>query len=312
MTTGLDNFTILDSWPPDSFERQFTECFYHSLAYLQGQPEKPSYSFFLTLPESKKILAMIHFYRRDRHAISQLYAPFGSFVSGSLTKEIARHFLVNIVETLSKEGFGKISIHHPAPCYQFHATWQELLVESKFTSQSTTNHHLVVDHQPLKQKFHQMEKRKLAKCGGFKFNILPIHLLGEVYQFILSCRIQKSQKLSLTYERLEQVVSNASENFLLCTVFSGEKIAAASIVIKVSTNCWYQFYPAHDRQFDRESPLVLLLSELYQYARSNGVRIIDLGTSQLNDQPLEGLLNFKHHLGGIATSKTLYSKSLLN
>lgn len=312
MTTDYKVLSITDSWPSPSYERCYQDCLYHRKAYLESQPQLPTYSYFLTVPERSNILAAIHFDVNGKHAVSQRYAPFGSIISGSLSKEVAGYFLASVFEDLEERQIEKISIYHPSPCYGVPPVWEEVLNEAGFSGRGTINHHLVVDNRLFSQKIHKMEQRKLAKSVDFEFRIQPHDQLRIVYDFILDCRIQKHQELSLSYERLAGVFNRSSDNFLICTVFSGTRMAAASIIIKVNPNCWYQFYPAHHCDFDKQSPMVFLTSELYGYARNQGINIIDLGTSELNDQPIAGLLKFKSHLGGIPTQKTLYTKTLSN
>jgi hypothetical protein len=206
----------------------------------------------------------------------------------------------------------KVSIQHPSSCYHVPAIWEQLLLELGFDAKSSINHHLSVGDGSFKEKLHKMEQRKLVKSRDLSFFIQPQDRLRDIYDFIYNCRIQKQQKLSLSYEQLEQVVKLSGDHFLLCAVFCGRRMAAASIVIKVNQRCWYQFYPAHHRDFDQKSPMVFLTSELFRWGQHQGIRVIDLGTSELNGKPLEGLLTFKSHLGGISTRKTLYTKSLDN
>jgi hypothetical protein len=206
----------------------------------------------------------------------------------------------------------RISICHPSSCYNPNPIWEDLFLEFGFKGISAINHHLKVDARPLSEKMHYMEKRKLAKCSDFVFRVLSKDQLKLIYDFIHDCREQKKQSLSLSYQRLERIVQNNNDHFLLCAVYDETVLAAASIVIKVNSKCWYQFYPAHHQWYDRQSPMVFLTSELYCYAHRQGVEVIDLGTSELDQQPLEGLLLFKSRLGGIQTDKTVYSKLLKN
>jgi hypothetical protein len=257
-------------------------------------------------------LSKIHLYQQDDHAISQLFAPFGSFSSSAgVSKNTAEMYVSCILKTLNGYSFRGIKIYHPAPCYRVSSIWEDILTEYGFSVKQQLNHHLVIDGTPLVEKMHSMEQRKLSKCRHFKFMIEPLASMPRIYDFIKRCRKEREQSLSMSLERLEQVVYNAPDNFVLCTVYSGKVLAAAAIVIKVNSSCWYQFYPAHSRQFDRESPLVFLISNLYEYAAAHGVKALDLGPSDLNGSPLHGLIRFKSRLGAAISYKKCFTKSII-
>ena len=309
MQTGIDSYKLYNH-PPPGYAVNYDECFYHSQRYLDSQDEKPQCSFFLSQPDNE-VLGKIHFYKHGDQAISQLHAPYGSFNSANISREAAERFLSYSIKSLSDLGFKQILIQHPADCYQDSTMWTDLLAHNGFSVRNQVNHHLSIDR-PLKEKMHLMEQRKLSKCQQFEFEVNPVASLSKIYSFINCCRKERKQSLSLSYGRLEQVVKTSPDNFVLCTVKYGNLLAAASIVIKVNSSCWYQFYPAHSRQFDRVSPLVFLISKLYQYAASHSVKVLDLGPSEVNGQPLPGLLQFKNRLGAVISYKKYYSKTIDN
>jgi lipid II:glycine glycyltransferase (peptidoglycan interpeptide bridge formation enzyme) len=155
-----------------------------------------------------------------------------------------------------------------------------------------------------------MERRKLLKSGGFQFAVHSNNLLPVIYQFIENCRGERGQSLSMSFKQLRSVVSSVPDNFLLCTTKYALHIAAAAVVIKTSPYSWYQFYPAHSQKFNKYSPMVFLLSGLYNLARNEGVKMLDLGTSEFDGKPLEGLLKFKSRVGGERSFKEVYTKTL--
>jgi len=310
MQTAVKLYTICQNLTHAGYVLNYEESFYHSQRYLNSQAEKPQYSFFLCSPENDQVLGKIHFYRRDDQVISQVYAPFGSFNTAKVPRETAERFLSFTVESLSGQGFKQILIHHPASCYLNSTFWGEILIHHEFSPKCQVNHHLVIDNTPLKEKMHIMEQRKLSRCRQFEFRIHSVESLSKIYDFIYRCRKERKQSLSLSLEQLELVVRNSPDNFVICTVKSGDLLAAAAIVIKVNSKCWYQFYPAHSRRFDRESPLVFLISKLYEYAARHDVKVLDLGPSELHGQPLPGLLQFKSRLGAVITYKKYFSKSI--
>lgn len=310
MIGRVDQYTVFEVPVSSQFRLSYEENFYHTSEYISSQPTTPQFSFCLCGSEQCQLLGKIHFYKQQGlQVISQLYAPFGSFDGKNLPKEIAGYFLESVMKLLAEKGIRGISVIHPSPCYGTGQIWEKLFTDAGFSAQPSVNYHLEIDKYPLMNKLHNMEKRKLSKGRHFEFSIQPIEALYDVYCFIESCRKERAQSLSLSFERMLKVVNNSPNNFLLCTVHAGNQLAAASVIIRVNSSCWYQFYPAHSKRFNKESPMVFLLSELYNFAQYRKVQILDLGTSELNGLPLQGLLKFKSRMGAVKTYKTLYRKS---
>lgn len=310
MVTTSNGIDVLTGQPPPNYQFSYQQNLYHLPEYLQCQPALPDFSYYLIDQQLQTVKGVIHFHRRQEQWISQLYAPFGSF-QGEWISKAAIEAVINIFEhKLNASGGEQIILNHPAPCYQ-QDLWGEVLTTNGYVVRRRINHHILVDNDSLVDKMHQMEKRKLARGSRFAFTVHPHTDLSELYEFIVGCRNERGQTLSMSLDELKQVVMALPERFLLCSVNLNGRLAAASVIIKVNSKCWYQFYPAHSKLFNRDSPLVLLISELYQLAKSQGGRIIDLGTSEVNGNPIEGLLTFKDRIGGTRGIQCTYSKTFL-
>jgi len=294
--------------PPSHYEFSYEQNLYHRSEYLACQYELPERSFWLCDHDSAQIHGVVHFHFKGRKAVSHAYAPFGSFDGKQLPNRVVENFISFIAESLDKDGLKDMVFKHPAPFHNGGSSWAKVLCDFGFLAEHSVNHHIVVDNFPLRDKMHVMEKRKLARCRQFDFKLQPLNSLNKIYHFIETCRIERNQSLSMTYDSLANVIRALPKNFMLCTANLGNILAAAAIVIKVTTGCWYLFYPAHSKKFNKESPLVFLISELYEQAIKESVDIIDLGTSEVKGILNEGLLTFKKRIGGIATMKSTYIK----
>ena len=309
MPTAAINFSVSTDPPPEGCSYDFTPAVYQHQSYLDCQPEPPACSFWLYNLHTNQIISVIHFYRQGDSAVSQLYAPFGSFGNNMLAEEVCNYFLNCVLQGLAELNFKEVIINHPAGCYQERYAWHSLLGRQGLKEQSVVNHHLTVDATTFGEKIHKMELRKLNKCHQSQMKFVNTSL-KTAYDFISSCRKERGQSLSLSFARLVRVVKAIPEKFLIRSVESADQIAAAAIVIKVTPICWYLFYPAHSRAFDKVSPLVYLVSKLYEEAYQNGISILDLGTSQVNGTDLEGLIKFKTRIGGHITNKSTFTRSL--
>ena len=158
------------------------------------------------------------------------------------------------------------------------------------------------------------ERRHLRQCqqAGFVVEQEPPYLLPLAYEFIAKCRHERGHNLSLPLERVQTLFKEFPRQHLLLSVRepSGEW-AAVLIAIWASSRVCYDFYPASPLRLNKLSPAVQLLGGLHAYAQANEAAIVDLGTSTLPEGgPNVPLLNFKRHLGGIASQRLTWQKAL--
>ena len=235
MQVKTPDFSITTESPPGHYTYSFEQNLYGIKSYLKCQPKMPGISFWICDHNKALVHAEIHFHYCERKAISQAYAPFGSFHGSYIPNIVMFDFLSFIIETLSALGLTSLELLGPPPIYNPDSRWADLLRDFGFMERKGLNHHLVLDDLPLVDKMHKMEQRKLRRCDQFSFQIHPYTDLEEIYRFVQACRRERDQHLSMSYEALKRVVHTLPENFLLCTVGLGDVLAAASIVIKVNS-----------------------------------------------------------------------------
>ncbi|TVT39077.1 hypothetical protein FNT36_15550 [Hymenobacter setariae] len=158
------------------------------------------------------------------------------------------------------------------------------------------------------------ERHCLRKCvrAGFVLEQEPPYLLPLAYEFMAACRQERGQKLSLPLERVQALFRAFPRQHLLLSVRepTGDW-AAVLIAIRTSEHAFYDFYLASPLRLNKLSPAVQLLGGLHAFAQANEARIVDLGTSTLpSGEPNQPLLNFKRHLGGLASPRLTWQKSL--
>lgn len=110
--------------------------------------------------------------------------------------------------------------------------------------------------------------------------------------------------------QLRKTVVVFPNDFLLFEVSDAQTTGAAAIVIRVNGKILYTFYYAHHAAFDKISPVVFLLSGIYDFAKANACELIDLGTSMQDDRINQPLLQFKKSVGGETSPKMIFEKEL--
>jgi hypothetical protein len=294
----------------------FPRYLYNEPEYLQLQTKIKPTSFFIIKEKETKILANIHFFLSEEGtAKSPFLSPFGSLeFTQHLDLKILFTFVNYFLEQLKTLHVKSVFIKSFPFAYNeensvklFHA-----LLEAGFQiNKSELNHHLEVSRSGFKKDLHKMELRKLRKSeeARLEFHQEPAEKLPEIFTFIKQCRIERNQNLSMELEDLEALFHKFSDHYYLFTAKDQENIAAGTIVVKVNDQIWYSFYPASSIQYNHLSPLVFLYQNLLKNLPV-GVEIFDLGTSYVNSQPNYGLIKFKERIGGIASLKLTYHKTL--
>jgi hypothetical protein len=170
---------------------------------------------------------------------------------------------------------------------------------------------LRVDQQHFERKITAAKRHRLRKYRTlFQFEKIPLSKLDSVYAFLQKCRAERGQTLSLTFPQLQNMSYSVSKKIQLYGVSNQNKWAAVAIVLQEAKDSWYTFYYGHLSTFDKQSPVVFLLEQLYQLAQNKGMQWINLGTSMLGDTINQPLLHFKTSIGAETTFKRTYIQYL--
>ena len=114
----------------------------------------------------------------------------------------------------------------------------------------------------------------------------------------------------MSLPQLRKTAKTFPNDFLFFEVTEGERRVAAAIVVKVCKTILYTFYYAHDRTYDKFSPVVFLLGGIYSFAKDSKIEWIDLGTSMNGGKVNVPLLHFKASVGGKLSPKFIFEKIL--
>jgi Acetyltransferase (GNAT) domain len=283
-------------------------------AHLLLQSKTGWFVYGLKENYSKKILVKISFCLNDGVASSPCRAPFGGWeIDGRVTIKQACYFINELIDDLKSRGIGKLEITNSPMSYQPFAGKLFLQVAKKigFKSQQEVSSVISVDAIPFERKIVIAKKQKLLKGEArFIFYQESLSQLKSIYSFIKACRQERNQTLSMSYSQIKNTVTSFPQDYFLFSVKEGERFAAAAIVVRVSDKILYTFYYAHARHFDKVSPVVFLMKNLYSFAKKNKFRMIDLGTSMVHGRVNQPLLHFKKSIGGLPVSKYSFEKEL--
>lgn len=277
---------------------------------------KEGWTCYYVLDKKKNCQAFIWLHLDKESAWSPLKAPFGSFeFKQGLDASILFDFIKYITQDLKSRGVRKLSIKQSVDAYSpaNNALINTLLLNIGFTIvNAEAANFITVDMHQYETKLHAWEKRKLkqARREQFNFEILKKNRLTEVYTFIENCRAKKKYVLSMSLidlKKLQQTIPNAIHLF---SIKHDKEMIAACIAIKVSPTILYTFYYDHASDYQKISPVVMLIEGIYNFCTQNKIEMLDLGTAALQGRPNFNLLTFKQHLGASYSTKFTFEKNL--
>ena len=293
----------------------YSPSLFNQPKHLELQSKKGWRSFYIITEPVKQIAGAIHFYIDDENATSPLRAPFGGLeLHNDLRTGITEGFIQYFTDKLKTAGINKVSIKVAPEIYASpQSNINSSLRNQGYTVQvADVSSVIEVNTNTLKEKLHRSERRRFDKAGaaGLTFARFPISELQQVYTFIKDCRERKHFNLSMSFEQLDETVRVFQSQFVLFGVYDSQRLVSASIAIRVTDDVLYEFYHDHHADYDHLSPVVMLVSGIYDHCVSERIKYFDLGTSSVNNQPNFSLLHFKTLLGATTSPKLTFEKIL--
>lgn len=301
---------------PNGYRCEFDPYIFNDPKNLTIQANTGWRSFYALRSEKKIAKARVHFHIEDNEAISPHKNPFGSFeFSDSLPTKELFDFIRWVEVQLAGLGVKRIEIKSYPHMYQSRCSallTTFLLNQGYKIMKAELSACIEVSPTALYDVMSSWEKRKSGqvKRTGLRFSPIPVTRIKEVFDFISSCREERKQSLSMNYGQMKTVCDHFPDKFCLFGIYESNALAAASISILVNKTILYNFYSAHAKQYDVLSPVVRLMEGIYEFCQGEKIRLIDLGTSALQDRPNFSLLDFKLNLGASPTQKLIFEKTV--
>jgi hypothetical protein len=301
---------------PPGYKPEFEISLFNNEKHRSLQSSGNWQSFYILNQNNKRISAVMHFHVFHDLAQSPLRSPFGSVeFSKKVPAELIFDFLQFVETSLKEQSVSKIVIKNYPHAYAEHQSvlLHTFLVKLGYTiAKAEIGSVIEITSGPIRKFFHRSARRRLdkAKNAGLTVKELTIRRSAEVFTFIQQCRTNKQYPFSMSLTDFQKTVNLFPDHYLLFGVFDGHQLVAASITIRVKKNILYDFYHDHVSSYDHLSPVVLLVSAIYEFCQDKNIELLDLGTSTLNSVPNFSLLHFKKSLGCQFTSKLTFEKMI--
>ena len=305
------NIDFLSEPPPAHYTLAFEPFLYNQEVWLQLKAGE-RYSFYAVDHAQQRVLARIHFLivldaSGIRQAVSLPKSPFGSVEYGhSVDKSTLKAFVLSAAKALKQLSVHAIEIRDCIPAYREKRgiSLATVLSEVNFHKQETlVNHHIEINGQPLEEKMHRMERKRLRKCQreGFTFKEESLRHIAFYYQFLADCRSEKGWELSTTLDEVTRAVRKLPNSYRVFALYDNQQCIAACLGVVVNSHIFYDFYHDSLRAYSALSPIVMLLANIYDRLRAEAVTVLDMGTSLTTS-----LQTFKSHMDGQPTRKDTY------
>lgn len=299
---------------PAACHVRFSPALFNRIAYGEIQSQTGWCSFYILRED--EVCGGIRFCIVDGVAKSPLRAPFGSLdLMSEIPPRVVFDFLAFVERRLQDLGASRIEVKNPPDVYDpermtllanFFLTHQYSITDAEVGAV------IAVSSDPFSEQIHPRKKRKLvqSRVDSLQFVKLERKELPDVYAFIAACRWKKNYKLSIALDELGRFVDRFPDEYVLFGVFHGHALVAASVVIRVHEHALYHFISDHVPHIGELRPALILMEGIYEYCLSEGISLLDLGTSTLDGKPDVKLLRFKKEIGGQLTHKFSFQKNL--
>lgn len=259
-------------------------------------------------------MASITFHVTAGRAQSLPRAPFGGFEFFEQVHDEALAYWWRQVTFELKELKVKTIVVKIPPVIMYDRAFR--LVDRLFRNQCAQSNDeassvMLIDDSKFEQKIVPAKRTRLRKFrSDFQFKKMPLSHISLVHRFLKKCRKERGQTLSLSLSQMTRLAEAIPKHLQLFCVYAGDQLVSAAVVLQESPQVWYTFYYGHLSAYDRQSPVVFLLEQLYDTAKKEGIQWLNLGTSMLDNKINYPLLHFKKSLGAVTTIKRTYIQQL--
>jgi len=282
----------------------FEESLFNQQAHRFRQAHGHWKSFYILHHDD--VVASCHWNIDGQLAGSPQRAPYG-FLEGrnDLPPSQLFDFLLFMVKALRAAGVQQLQFKMSPASYQENLNSLLLVfLQNAGAVISTAEVSAIIEiKHTLSQRMHPWARRKWRQAKDAGVVVMRGDSSEGVYDFIAACRQAKGYQLSMTKAAFLEDVSLFPDRYLFFQAEAEGVMAAACIVVRARSDVWYTYAYDHASSFDSLSPVVLLMDFIHAHAKQEGVRIIDLGTSAIDNKPNFGLLDFKLHLGAVPAPK---------
>ncbi len=295
-------------WKPDHF--------FNTATFNYLNESKCEQTFFLLFNNGKVRLGIIGGIR-DNKFLSPFSAPFGgfSFVDKDVKISYIEESIDLLIEWCKKKMINEIKITLPPQIYNptFIAKQLNCFFRKHFNIEYIDLNYSFSTNlfdQNYENNILWRNARKNLKAGmANKLNFVECKTeeqKSDAYNIIQKNRESRGFPLRMTLEQLFETIQFVNHDFFLVETIDLEKIASA-IVYHVNEDIVMIIYWGDLPEFSGMKTMNYLSYKVFEFYKSLGKSIVDIGPSTEYSDPNYGLCEFKESLGATVHTKVSFS-----
>lgn len=236
-----------------------------------------------------------------RSFISCKGVSFGGFIWNEKMKLPDYIKAINFLKKYLKENdFNRCVIINPPSIYHKNSyeEYEYALIYEGFktTNISITN---IIDLNSFEfEKLANPKKRSIKKSEThirveFMSGEIDREYFNKYYDVLLKNRKLKNVKPTHTIDELLYLKNSLSDKIQLFSAYIDKTLAGICVLFLIRDDIVLNFYLASDEIFKKERVPDFILYRSIEWAKKYGFRLYDIGTSNIGNQLLEGLFDFK-------------------
>lgn len=291
--------------------------FFNEGIHLSQQDHGAFYFITALNLRTQRAEARCAFFAKLDAAVSPVAAPFGSVeFAETLPDSVLDELIRVLIDEARATGVPTLRLVNYPHCYaptQADRLTGALIARNFRLIRNDSTAFLAINGDGFAANLPASARRRLRKCqrAGFRFQYNPEPDIGAVVGWLRQTRQRQGYALTLSPDRLIELLNRFPDQFPVFSVMDGDVTAALTVAVRVRADILYAFLPASHPDYHRFSPMVLLTDGLFTYCRQGGIRLLDLGVSLDADrQPKPSLMRFKRNLGAQVSPKLVFEKDL--
>ena len=277
------------------------QCFlkYEDTHWIEFQPSELSELDFEKAPT-------ITFSKGEASLTSPFCASFGGIHLGGVSEDSSIELVKKLSDYFSRSEQKNVKITlHPSHLNSAQFVNEQIYIQNSWKILYENINHFVDLGKWSEDNMSKGNRKKLRQSreSSLIFSEASTSDWKDAYEVVKMNRESLGSRVSMSEIELFTLLTKHSDTYK-CFVLKDEmnQIAATAFVVETSSENIYVYLWADAPEYRNLSPIVLLMTELASTFRGR-YNFLDLGTSALNGEVLEGLSRFKDNLGASSSHK---------
>ena len=308
----MKDVAFYHAWPEKDALYDFEPTLFHLPDHLLLQRESGWHCYYALDGKNDRIIASLFVNVHGNKGTTAVRSPYGGIECVTAISAETLYDFIRFIDKSLASLVSEVEIKFPPEAYapRVNTLSFSFFHTLGFRSTNADVSSCLLINGNFTQGLKKTESQVLNKAlqAGHIASMMTGDSLEAVYSFIVHHHNRKGYPVSMTWEQLKQTAVLFPGRYLPFAVHAADKMIAAAIAIRISSDLFSLFYIDHDSEFDKLSPPVLLIAALYDYCTMNRIRLLDLGTSSLPGGPNINLLSFKMRMGAQPSTKPTLRK----